>query len=93
MRAATPEEHADLSGPEAYRTALRKARFGRTDWIWWCDASGAHAARKNPVTIKAMLLAVGTRGPWTLICAGGTPMKGFWWLGLNILAQAKRGYR
>jgi hypothetical protein len=81
-----------IAGPEAYRTALRKATFGRNDWIWWRDANGCYAARKSPETIKSMLLAVGTRGPWTLICAGGTPLRGFWWLGINALAQARRGW-
>jgi hypothetical protein len=84
---------ATITGPDAFRIAQRKARFGHNDWIWWRDAAGSYAARKTPEAVKAMLLAVGTKGRWSLICAdSGIPMKGFWWLGINALAQAKRGW-
>lgn len=80
-----------IDGQGCYHKALIKARFGSSDWICWRDQEGSHAARKSPETVKAMLLAVGTKGNWSLICSGGTPMKGFWWLGLNLLRQMKMG--
>lgn len=81
-----------IDGPSAFHEAKRKARYGHNDWLCWRDADGPHAARKSPDAIKAMLLAVGTGGKWTLICADGTPMRGFWWLGLNLLRQSRRGW-
>lgn len=81
-----------IDGPDAFREAKRKSQYGHNDWLWWRDRTGSHhAARKSPEAIKEMLLAVGTNGKWTLLTSG-TPMRGFWWLGLNILRQARRGW-
>jgi hypothetical protein len=81
-----------IDGPTCYQQAIRKARFGHHDWIVYRDATGTHAERKSPESVKRALLASGTKGNWSLICAGGTPMKGFWWLGINLLAQMKEGW-
>lgn len=80
-----------IDGKGCYQEALRKARYGRYDWIVYRDNYGAHAEWKSPESVKRCLLASGTKGNWTLICKGGTPMKGFWWLGINLLRQMKLG--
>lgn len=80
-----------IEGAGCYQIAVRKARFGRHDWIVYRASAGACAERKSPESVKRCLLASGTKGNWTLICEGGTPMKGFWWLGLNLLRQMKLG--
>lgn len=78
--------------PATYQDVLRKARFGRRDWIVWRSREHEFRAEpKSPDSVKQALLDSGTQGNWSLICAGGTPMKGFWWLGINLLAQMKRG--
>ena len=84
-----------FTGDDAYKDACRKARYGHRDWLWWRDRQGiAHATPKTPETMKSCLLAVGTRkGAWTLISGDtGIPFVGFWWLGINMLAQMKRGW-
>lgn len=87
--AATP-----IDGADSFQAAMHYARFGHRDWIWWHDENGSHAAVLTAESLKAALLAVGTKGKWSLIGAdNGVPSKGFWWLGINILAQFKRGYR
>lgn len=80
-----------IDGPDAFQEAKRKSQYGHNDWLVWRDATGHHAARKSQEVIKEMLLAVGTQGKWTLL-SSGTPMRGFWWLGLNLLRQARRGW-
>lgn len=80
-----------IHGPDAFQKAQRMARYGHRDWLVWSDADGAHAAPRTAENIKRVLLTTGTKRRWTLICADGTPMKGFWWLGINILRQSKRG--
>jgi hypothetical protein len=83
-----------FDGKDSFANAQRMARYGHTDWLWWVDSSGAHATRKTQETLKAVLLAVGTKGKWTVISASdAVPLKGFWWLGLNMLRQMKAGYR
>lgn len=76
-----------------YQTAMRKARYGHRDWIVWRDRCGEqHAEVKSLESVKRCLLDVGTKGDWSLICSGGTPMKGFWWLGINLLSQMRLGW-
>lgn len=81
-----------LRGTGLYQVAMRKARYGHRDWVVWSDREGVqHAAVKSPEVVKQCLLDCGTRGNWSLILSGGMPLKGFWWLGINLLAQMKRG--
>jgi hypothetical protein len=71
-----------------------KARFGHKDWIYWRQRDGsARAEWKTPESVKRALLACGTRGFWCLVQAdSGTPMKGFWAMGLNLIKQSKYGF-
>lgn len=82
-----------IDGKGCYQEAMRKARFGRRDWVVYRDSEGSHAEAATPAALKRALLASGTKGNWTLICSGGTPMKGFWFLGINVIRQMKRGWR
>lgn len=83
---------SELTGPGAFQEAQKKARFGHRDWIGWRSPTGYRAAPKTRENVKRMLLDVGTKGNWTLIMADtGCPMRGFWWLGINLIRQAKYG--
>jgi len=82
-----------LEGKNSLQLAEHKARYGHRDWIWWSDVSTSYAARKTPENVKRMLLTVGTKGDWALISANdGCAMKGYWGMGINILAQMKYGF-
>lgn len=83
-----------MTTQEAFDLARNKARYGHRDWIVWKDKDGSgRAERLTAATMKECLLACGTkRGSWTLVCKNdGTGMMGFWWLGLNLIRQCKRG--
>ena len=83
-----------MTPQEAHNLARQKARYGHQDWIVWTDKTGAgHAERLTASSMKACLLDCGTKkGSWTLVCKNdGTGMVGFWWLGLNLIQQCKRG--
>jgi hypothetical protein len=84
-----------ISGKDSYQTALRKARFGHRMWIVWTGRDGVrYADRATPETIKEALLAHGTQDRrWTLICEDGAPLKGFWFLGINVIKQLRMGWR
>lgn len=46
-----------------YVEAKRKARYSRQSWLCWQDRSGTeHAAPESATSLKAALLAVGTKG-------------------------------
>lgn len=85
-----------FSGEMAFNLARQKARFGHCDWLVWKGKDGVSRARRlsTPEAMKECLLAVGTKGHWTLVCASNANlMKGFWRMGINILAQFKYGMR
>jgi hypothetical protein len=94
LSAATAKNRSAYEhGREAFSVAQRKARYGHRDWIWWSDDVGSHAAPKTADSLKTALLAVGTKGKWSLICADtGIPVKGFWRLGINMIRQMRLGY-
>lgn len=75
-----------------FQTTRNKARYGHRNWILWTNKAGEEvAAPVTPTSMKQCLLEVGTQGKWFFFSANcGTPTKGFWWLGLNLLAQSKR---
>lgn len=83
------------TGRDAYNVAQRKASYGHRDWLVWTDRAGVnHAARKTPENVKTMLLQTGTQGEWALVCANsGCGLRGFWWMGINMINQMKRGIR
>lgn len=84
---------SELTGPKAFQEAQKKARFGHKDWIVWRGPKGLVATPKTKANVKRMLLDTGTKGNWSLIEAdSGCPMKGFWWLGINLIRQAQHGY-
>lgn len=71
----------------------RKARYGHKDWLLWVSKSGEEVAeRLTAASMKRCLLDVGTQGKWTLIHANdGTLSRGYWWMGLNLFHQRRRG--
>jgi hypothetical protein len=79
---------------DALTLARRKARYGHRNWIVWTDKQGQPQAEKvTPETMKRCLLDVGTKGKWMLVTADtGSLMKGFWYLGLVQISQAKRNF-
>ena len=82
-----------IDGDGCYQAALQKAKFGHRDWIYWSDKDGKHAAVKSVESVKAALLAVGTKGFWALIHAdSGVSSKGFFAMGLNLLRQMRHGW-
>lgn len=82
-----------IDGDGCFQAAQQKARFGHRDWIYWSDKNGKHAEVKSVDSVKRALLAVGTKGFWALIHAdSGTPSKGFFALGLNLLRQMRHGW-
>lgn len=79
-----------IHGPDSFQLAKRKARYGHRDWLCWEDVDGSHAAPKTAANVEAMLSAIGTEGKWFLLLANdGCLMKGYWELGLNLLAQMR----
>lgn len=83
---------AELSGPGCFQAAKQKARYGHQDWIAWTIDGASYADRATAENLKKMLLAIGTKGKWSLINANcGTPMKGFWRIGINLINYRKRG--
>lgn len=74
--------------------ARRKARYGHRDWLVWLDTHGArHARPLDAATLKAAMLATGTRGHFTLYEATtGNPWRVTWPHAVAMLANAKRGY-
>jgi hypothetical protein len=73
----------------------QKAKLGHIDWLMWSDREGRNRREpKTLTTMKECLMDSGTKGDWLLVCANsGHAMRGFWRMGLNILAQMKRGYQ
>lgn len=51
-----------ITGPDAFETAKRNARYGHKDWICWRSKDGQQcAAPKSYASIKAAMLANGTQ--------------------------------
>jgi len=77
-----------------FQEAQRKARFGHRDWITWRDRSNNYnVARMSPDTVKSALLAIGTKGHFTLIAAStGTPHRYNWRMGIMMRRNAIKGY-
>lgn len=80
--------------PQTLAEAVRKARYGHRDWIFWTDKAGTdHFESKSRDSIKKALLSAGTQGRWYIIDANsGVLFKGWWWLGINMMRQIKGGY-
>lgn len=74
--------------------AMRKARYGHKDWIYWRDKEGVgHAEPKSIETVKRCLLDCGTQKKWYLVTANdGHSMYVSWPIGINLIAHMKRGY-
>ena len=78
---------------EPFETILRKARYGRRNWIAYRTPAGdLRYGYATAETIKAALLAIGVKGSCSLYSAGtGHPYRITWPLGITLLANAKRG--
>jgi len=82
-----------IDGEKCFQEAQKKARFGHRDWIYWSDKDGKHAEVRSAESVKRALLAVGTKGFWCLIHANcGTPSRGFFAMGLNLIRQSRYGW-
>jgi hypothetical protein len=77
-----------------FEEARRKAKYSHKDWINWRDKNGVQQyARMTVETVKAAMLATGTKGYWTVIGAStGICYRTGWRVGVNILANLKGGY-
>jgi hypothetical protein len=74
--------------------AHKKARYGHRDWLVWVDRHGErHAERATAETIKAAMLACGTKRPFVMYLANsGTGFLMTWRIAVNVLSNAKAGY-
>lgn len=74
--------------------AYKKARYGRRDWLVWVDRQGErHAERATAETIKAAMLACGTKRPFVMYLANsGIGLQMTWRIAVNVLSNAKTGY-
>jgi hypothetical protein len=83
-----------FSGPDACTKAVQKARYGHRDWVVWRDRHGIlQSGVSDYATFKAAMLAVGTQGRFTVVA--GSSAVGHtinWRIGVNWLANIKRGY-
>jgi hypothetical protein len=70
----------------------RKSLYGRRDWLHWRDRAGQeHVAVRSADSIKAALLATGTKGDFRLV-SRGVMQKVRWQMGLIMLRNARAGY-
>lgn len=76
---------------DLYNTTERKSRYGRREWLYWRDREGReHAAIKGRDSIKAALLATGTKGRFTLL-SGGIGHRVGWRMGLIMFRNTRYG--
>jgi hypothetical protein len=79
---------------EPMETAVRKARHGHRDWLYWRDRAGQ--AQIGPATaenLKAAMLACGTQKSFTLIEGNTTRFhKMTWPIAVTHRAHALRGW-
>lgn len=56
-----------MTAQEAYALADRNARYGHRDWVVWKDRTGGYRAELSTRSnFKAAMLAVGTKGHFTV---------------------------
>jgi hypothetical protein len=76
-------------------TAVRKARHGHRDWLYWRDRDGA--AKIGPATadnLKSAMLSCGTQKSFTLIEGNNTRFHRMTWpIAVLHRLHALRGYR
>lgn len=79
--------------PTTYQDAQKKARYGHRDWVAYKGKDGALVfAPRSAAVIKAAMLAVGTRGRFTILAAStgiGHTMN--WSIGCIMLRNARVG--
>ena len=57
---------------EPLNTAVRKAKYGHRDWLFWRDRAGqGHIAASSYDSMKQALLASGTQKSFTLVASDG----------------------
>lgn len=66
-----------VDGMEAMRTAYRKARYGRYDWLLWTDTDGEHAIIWTLENLKRVVAAVAQfdRTAYWYLVEGGSGMR------------------
>lgn len=72
-----------FDGPDSFTNALRMARYGHREWLYWSDHEGEHTARMTAISLKGVLIKVGTLGKWGWIAGDGVARRGFWWAALK----------
>jgi hypothetical protein len=80
-----------MKNTEAFELAKRKARYGHRDWVVYKDRDGEfHAAQMSSESVKAAMLATGTKSRWHVI-AGSTAVGHIqnWALGVLLLRNMK----
>lgn len=80
-----------ITGPGSLQKAKQKAIYGHANWVWYKGRDGGGVAeRETAESVKRALLAVGTKGHYTLLCANcGSGMMMHWSMGLNCWYQLK----
>jgi hypothetical protein len=73
-----------MTAQEAYTLAKRKSRFGHRDWIVWKDRNGEfHAELATADSFKAAMLAVGTKGAFSVEGSDGCSYYMTWRLAVS----------
>jgi hypothetical protein len=79
---------------EPLDTAIRKAKHGHRAWLFWRDRDRQpHIAVSGAESLKAAMLACGTRRAFTLIDGRGTFHRMTWPLAIMHWRNARVGQR
>lgn len=79
---------------EAFTIANRKAKHGHKDWIVWEGVNGIwHTEAVSAKSLKSAMLATGTQGRFTKVCASNAHRWTMTWrLALIHFRNARAGY-
>jgi hypothetical protein len=83
-----------MTNSEAFALARRKATKGHRDWVVYKNRDGSWTAQQRSASsIKAAMLASGTKQRWHVISAStGVGHIQNWALGCRMLRNARIGY-
>lgn len=79
---------------EPLNTAVRKAKHGHRDWLYWKERDGsAKIAPVEAESLKTAMLARGTKGYFTLVAGNsGTFHHMTWPLAICLFRQCRLGW-
>lgn len=81
------------TNPSTYNEMRDRARHSPHDYLRWRDKDGTpHFERSSPTSMKAAMLATGTRGSFTLFSArSGVAIHMTWPVAVCVLANLRLG--